>query len=126
MPYTEEDLSSITKVYDTVAEWVKTKVAEQDALQAFEDPAFTVKEMEAKAKELNKALMDLVQKKMQMPKRSSSSSSKKPKSSKTKKAKSSETSASASSSSSSSAAESASATPPVKEDKAKNIEHEEL
>ncbi|KAH0395793.1 actin-like ATPase domain-containing protein, partial [Aureobasidium melanogenum] len=79
-PYTEEDLTSITKVYESVAEWVKTKMAEQDKLQAFEDPAFTAKEIEAKAKELNKALMDMVTKRMQMPKRStSSSSSKKPK-----------------------------------------------
>ncbi|KAG9839247.1 actin-like ATPase domain-containing protein, partial [Aureobasidium melanogenum] len=121
-PYTEEDLTSITKVYESVAEWVKTKMAEQDKLQAFEDPAFTAKEIEAKAKELNKALMDMVTKRMQMPKRStsSSSSSKKPKATKSKKAKS-------SSSETSTASESASASPSVVvEEQEKPIEHEEL
>ncbi|KAH0160434.1 actin-like ATPase domain-containing protein, partial [Aureobasidium melanogenum] len=119
-PYTEEDLTSITKVYESVAEWVKTKMAEQDKLQAFEDPAFTAKEIEAKAKELNKALMDMVTKRMQMPKRStSSSSSKKPKTTKSKKAK--------SSSETSTASESASASPSVVvEEQEKPIEHEEL
>ncbi|KAG9516781.1 actin-like ATPase domain-containing protein, partial [Aureobasidium melanogenum] len=119
-PYTEEDLTSITKVYESVAEWVKTKMAEQDKLQAFEDPAFTAKEIEAKAKELNKALMDMVTKRMQMPKRStSSSSSKKPKATKSKKVK--------SSSETSTASESASASPSVVvEEQEKPIEHEEL
>ncbi|KAI5242885.1 actin-like ATPase domain-containing protein [Aureobasidium subglaciale] len=121
MPYTEDDLASITKAYESVAEWVKTKMAEQDKLQAFEDPAFTVKEMELKAKELNKALMDMVTKKMQMPKPSSkSSSSRKAKATKSKKAKS-------SSSETSTASESASASPSVVvEEKDKPIEHEEL
>ena len=118
MPYTEDDLTSITKAYETVAEWVKTKIAEQDKLQAFEDPAFTVKEVEAKAKELNKALMDMVTKKMQMPKpkASSSSSSKKPRATKSKKAK----------SSSSEASESASASASVVVEEDKPVEHEEL
>jgi hypoxia up-regulated 1 len=121
MPYTEDDLTSITKAYETVAEWVKTKIAEQDKLQAFEDPAFTVKEVEAKAKELNKALMDMVTKKMQMPKpkASSSSSSKKPRATKSKKAKS-------SSSESSTVSESASASPFVVVEEEKPVEHEEL
>ncbi|THY60133.1 actin-like ATPase domain-containing protein [Aureobasidium pullulans] len=121
MPYTEEDLASITKAYESVSEWIKAKVAEQDKLQPFEDPAFTVKEIETKAKELNKALMDMVTKKMQMPKASTrSSSSKKPKATKSKKAKS-------SSSESSTASESASASPSVVvEEPAKPIEHEEL
>ncbi|KAG9860865.1 actin-like ATPase domain-containing protein, partial [Aureobasidium melanogenum] len=121
-PYTEEDLTSITKVYESVAEWVKTKMAEQDKLQAFEDPAITVKEIEAKAKELNKALMDMMTKRMQMPKRStsSSSSSKKPKATKSKKAKSSSETSVASESS-------ASASPSVVvEEQEKPIEHEEL
>jgi hypoxia up-regulated 1 len=119
MPYTSDDLASITKAYESVAEWVKAKIAEQDKLQAFEDPAFTVKEVEAKAKELNKALMDMVTKKMQMPKpkTSSSSSSKKPRATKSKKVK----------SSSSEASESASASPSVVvEEQDKPVEHEEL
>ena len=115
MPYTEDDLTSITRAYETVAEWLKTKIAEQDKLQAFEDPAFTIKEVEAKAKELNKALMDMVTKKMQMPKpKASSSSSKKSRTSKTKKAK----------STSSEATESPSASVVVEDEKP--IEHEEL
>ncbi|KAI4727292.1 actin-like ATPase domain-containing protein [Aureobasidium sp. EXF-10728] len=125
MPYTEEDLASITKAYESVAEWVKTKMAEQDKLQAFEDPAFTVKEVEIKAKELNKALMDMVTKKMQMPKRStssSSSSSKKPKATKSKKAKSS----SGETSTASEAASSSASPSVVVEEQEKPIEHEEL
>jgi hypoxia up-regulated 1 len=120
MPYTSDDLTSITQAYESVAEWVKTKIAEQDKLQAFEDPAFTIKEVEAKAKELNKALMDMVTKKMQMPKpkASSSSSSKKPRATKSKKVK--------SSSETSTASESASASPSVVVEEDKPVEHEEL
>jgi hypoxia up-regulated 1 len=122
MPYTSDDLTTITKAYESVAEWVKTKIAEQDKLQAFEDPAFTVKEVEAKAKELNKALMDMVTKKMQMPKpKASSSSSKKSRTSKSKKTKS-----SSSETSTASESASASASPSVVVEEDKPIEHEEL
>lgn len=86
-PYTEADFSSVSGVYDSVSAWLKEQIAAQDKLSPFEDPVVTIKEIEAKAAELNKAVMDVVAKKAQMPKRSSSSSSKKPKTSKSKKSK---------------------------------------
>jgi hypoxia up-regulated 1 len=123
MAYTEEDLASIIKAYESVSEWIKTKIAEQEKLQAFEDPAFSIKDMEAKAKELNKALMDMVSKKIQMPKANSSrsSSSRKAKASKSKKAKSSSSETSTASEESASASASS-----VVVDEAKAVEHEEL
>lgn len=108
-PYTEQDLTSVSGVYDSVSTWLKTQITAQEALSPFEDPAVTIKEIEAKTAELNKVVMDVVAKKMQQPKRSSSSSySKKPKTSKTKKGKkSSETTSSASVESSGTKAEDA-------------------
>lgn len=97
--YTEEDLQKLRGTYDSVSTWVKEKTAAQDLLSASEDPVATIKEIEAKSQELNKMLMEMIQKKMQVPKRSGSgsgNSSKKPKtSSKRSNKKSSETASSA-------------------------------
>ncbi|KAK8211305.1 lumenal Hsp70 protein [Zalaria obscura] len=94
-PYTKEDLTSVSAVYESISSWLTSKLEAQDKLSPYEDASLTVKEIEAKAQELNKVMMDLLQKKMQVPKRSSSSKKAKPTKSKKGK-KSSETSASTS------------------------------
>lgn len=93
-PYTNEDLTSISKVYDDISAWLEEKTAAQKKLSAHEDPALTIKDLEGKASKLSDAMLELIQKKMRQPK-PSSSSSKKPKSktSKAKKNKSTSTSA---------------------------------
>lgn len=90
-PYSDSDLSSVKEVYDEVSAWLEKKEAEQAKLKPFEDPAFTVSDIEKKAAQLSEAMMDVLQKKMKLPPKSSSS--RRPKSSKTKAPKKSKTSA---------------------------------
>lgn len=109
--YTNEDVTSLSEVYESVSSWLTSKAAEQDKLAAYEDPVLTVAEVDAKAEQLNKVMMALMQKKMQMPpkKSSSNSSSKKPRATKSKKGKkSTETGAGGSADSETTAAPSAS------------------
>ncbi|KAL1302656.1 hypothetical protein AAFC00_003023 [Neodothiora populina] len=106
--YTAEDLSTLQQTYDSIASWLSQKISLQDELKATEDPVVTVAEIEAKASELNRAMMDLVQRRMNIPKKksstsSSSSGSKKSSSAKSRKARKSPTSSSASPSGSASA-----------------------
>lgn len=83
--YTDEELESITKVYETVKNWLSGKEEEQKKAKLFDDPAYTIKELEKQASLLSDATMKLISKKIKMPPRASSS--KKPKTTKTKAAK---------------------------------------
>ncbi|KAF1347776.1 stress protein ORP150 [Delphinella strobiligena] len=85
VPYTSEDVTSLTETYDSVVEWLKEKTTAQEKLSPYDDPVVTVKDIEAKAGELSKAIQDMLRKKMAGPK--SSSSSKKAKPTKSKKGK---------------------------------------
>ena len=87
-PYTAEDLKTLKEDYDKVASWLEEKLAAQEELQLWDDPAFEIRDLEHKTKQLNDALMALVQKKMVKPKAKKPSASK-AKSSKSKKGKSS-------------------------------------
>ncbi|KAK4983955.1 lumenal Hsp70 protein [Elasticomyces elasticus] len=78
-PYTNEDLTLVSEAYESISAWLQSKTSEQDRLGPHEDPAVSTSEIEAKATELNKVMMDLLQKKMRTPPRSSSSSSKRAK-----------------------------------------------
>ena len=80
--YTVDDLSELTNVYESVEKWLEEKTVEQDKLSPIDDPVITTSDLAAKSKELNRVVMDLVQKKMQMPGRSKSSSKSKPSKSK--------------------------------------------
>ncbi|KAI9846375.1 MAG: lumenal Hsp70 protein [Thelocarpon superellum] len=71
--YTMEDVAKITSQYTDVEQWLETKLAEQEQLAAYEDPAILTAEMEAKSKELNQALMEVLQKKMKIPAKPKSS-----------------------------------------------------
>ncbi|KAK5003201.1 hypothetical protein LTR28_010463, partial [Elasticomyces elasticus] len=81
-PYTNEDLTSVSEAYESISAWLTSKTSEQDRLSPHEDPAVSTSEIEAKATELNKVMMDLLQKKMRTPPRSSSSKRAKPSSKK--------------------------------------------
>lgn len=82
--YTAEELAILTEKQESIREWLDTKLAEQEKLSPIDEPALLSSDVAAKSKELNAALMDLLQKKMQQtpPKPSTS----KTKTSKTKKA----------------------------------------
>jgi len=97
-PYTNEDLSSISKLHDEISAWLEEKTTAQNKLTTHEDPVLTIKDLEAKAAKLSDAMLELIQKKIRQPKPSSSSSKKpKPKSKAGKKNKSAASSATATS-----------------------------
>lgn len=81
--YTAEELAILTEKQESVRKWLDIKLAEQEKLSPIDEPALLSSDVAAKSKELNAALMDLLQKKMQQtpPKTSTS----KTKTSKTKK-----------------------------------------
>lgn len=82
--YTAEELAILTAKQESVRKWLNIKLAEQEKLSPRDEPALLSSDLAAKSKELNAALMDLLQKKMQQtpPKLSTG----KTKTSKTKKA----------------------------------------
>ncbi|PNS15177.1 Heat shock protein 70 lhs1 [Sphaceloma murrayae] len=90
-PYTKEDLSEITELYESIKQWLEEKVTAQKKLKPFEDAILSGRDLEAKGAEINRVMGSLVQKKIRMPKKTSS---KKPKAPKTKKGKSSSSSSS--------------------------------
>ena len=94
-PYTNEDLSSISKLHSEISAWLEEQTTAQNKLSAHEDPVLTIKDLEAKAAKLSDAMLELIQKKIRQPKPSSSSKKPKAKTSKAKKSKSSATSTSA-------------------------------
>ncbi|KAI4183887.1 MAG: hypothetical protein L6R41_005131 [Letrouitia leprolyta] len=63
-PYTNADLESLLSTRDTVQSWLDTKLAEQEKLSPSDDPVIISSELAAKSKELNKVVMDLIQKQM--------------------------------------------------------------
>ncbi|KAI7060655.1 hypothetical protein KC352_g43745, partial [Hortaea werneckii] len=77
-PYTEADLKSIEEAYETVTKWLSEKETEQKKLKSHEDPVLSARDLEAQASKLSNVMSDLLYKKAQ---RSKPSSSKKPKSS---------------------------------------------
>jgi len=85
--YTEEDVAPVQEAYDTIASWLTTKIAEQDALPETADPVLLVKDLAERADTLQKVGMELVMKAMKVPPKSSSSKSKKSKTKSSKKPK---------------------------------------
>lgn len=74
--YTVEELAILTEKQESVRKWLDIKLAEQEKLSPIDEPALLSSDLAAKSKELNAALMDLLQKKMQQtpPKPSTSKS----------------------------------------------------
>jgi hypoxia up-regulated 1 len=65
--YSEDDMKSLTGVYESVQKWLDEKLAEQAKLSEFQDAAFTLRELEEQSRKLNNALMEMVQRKMMRP-----------------------------------------------------------
>lgn len=87
--YTQDDLSALEKAYTSINDWLTTKLEAQSKLSETEDPAILSTDLEAKAKQLNDVVMDLLQRKLKAPpkpKKSKASKPKTKKSSATKKA----------------------------------------
>jgi hypoxia up-regulated 1 len=78
MPYTQADLDEMLASYESVNTWLEKKLVEQAKLKEWDDPVLLSADMQQKAKDLNDALMKLLQNKMRKPS-SSKSRSKKPK-----------------------------------------------
>jgi len=72
--YTAEDLEVLTRTHETIHRWLITKLAEQEKLAPYEDPVMLSVEMEAKAKQLNRVVMELLQKKIRTPPKPKASS----------------------------------------------------
>ncbi|KAF2719723.1 actin-like ATPase domain-containing protein [Polychaeton citri CBS 116435] len=87
-PYTDDDLAGLEAVYESVAAWLKEKEAAQAKLQPYDEPTLLVKDIEAKAKQLSTSMTELIYKKIQ---KQRASSSNKAKATKTKSKKSSKT-----------------------------------
>ncbi|KAF2757173.1 actin-like ATPase domain-containing protein [Pseudovirgaria hyperparasitica] len=88
LAYTEDDLGVIEKAYESVESWLAEKMAAQDKLASHEDAAFSVRDVEGKAKELTEATMSILQKKIrdqQQQEKAKKSKSKSKSKSKTKK-----------------------------------------
>ena len=87
--YSQDDLTSLTKVRETVQTWLDKKLAAQDKLGPYDDPAVLVSELEAKSKEVQSEVTSILMKTIKMqglPKKPKPS--KKPKSTKSKSTKS--------------------------------------
>ena len=63
--YTKEDLSSLTKIYDTTTKWLEEKLASQAKLGPHDDPAVLVSDLEAKSSQLQSAVSELIMRTIQ-------------------------------------------------------------
>lgn len=85
--YSEEDRATLVEAYNSAKSWLEEKLALQDKLGPYDDPAVLVSDLEAKAKQLQTTVSDTIMKsiKMQQPppkKKTKTSKKPKPKSSK--------------------------------------------
>jgi len=88
LSYSADDIKPLQTLHDEVSAWLTEKLAEQDKLSSAADPALLVKDLEAKAKLLQDARVDLVLKGMKIPRQPKKPTSKAKKTPKTKKSKS--------------------------------------
>ncbi|KAF2797160.1 actin-like ATPase domain-containing protein [Melanomma pulvis-pyrius CBS 109.77] len=62
--YTPEDLKLLEDTISKSTEWLAENQKKQEKLKETEDPAFTIKDLEAQTKQLNDAVMEMMMKKM--------------------------------------------------------------
>ncbi|OAL56300.1 chaperone protein dnaK [Pyrenochaeta sp. DS3sAY3a] len=62
--YTESDLKIIQNLASSGQKWLDDNEAKQSKLKETDDPAFTVKDIEAEKKRMDEAIMDMMMKKM--------------------------------------------------------------
>lgn len=63
--YTAEDLSSLTKTYEMTKTWLEEKLALQDKLGPYDEPAVLVSELQAKASQLQSTVSEVIMKTIQ-------------------------------------------------------------
>ena len=85
--YTQEELADVSKTYESIQAWLDEKMALQEKLGPTDDPVIFSADLAKKSQELNKVIMDLLQKKMRLPPKPKSSSKPKTKKPKVKKGK---------------------------------------
>lgn len=85
--YTTEDLTPLQKSYDSVKAWLDEKLALQEKLTPYDDPAVLVKELELRAKQLQTDATNLIMKNIRGMPGGGANGGKKPKSSSAKKSK---------------------------------------
>jgi hypoxia up-regulated 1 len=66
-PYTLEDLTALQSAYDSAMSWLENKLVEQEKLSPADDPVLLVAELEKKAREQSKQMIDVLTKKVKMP-----------------------------------------------------------
>lgn len=105
--YTKDDLSALITKHEAVKSWLEERLALQDKLQPYDDPAFLVSELETRAQELQKVVSETIMKSIR-----AQESPRKAKGSKRGKAKSTANKSKSSSASSEAASESSSPSSP--------------
>jgi hypoxia up-regulated 1 len=85
--YTIEDLTPLQKSYDSVKAWLDEKLALQEKLTPYDDPAVLVKDLELRAKQLQTDVTNLIMKNIRGMPGGGGNGSKKPKGSSAKKSK---------------------------------------
>jgi hypoxia up-regulated 1 len=85
--YTAEDLTPLQKSYDSVKAWLDEKLALQEKLTPYDDPAVLVKDLDLRAKQLQTDVTNLIMKNVRGMPGGGGGSGKKPKSSSVKKSK---------------------------------------
>jgi hypoxia up-regulated 1 len=85
--YTTEDLTPLQKSYDSVKAWLDEKLALQEKLTPYENPAVLVKDLELRAKQLQTDITNLIIKNVRGMPGGGANGGKKPKSSSAKKSK---------------------------------------
>jgi len=78
--YTNEDLTELEKVYNTVKEWFDETLSKQEKLKKNEDSVLTVADLKSKATQLNDVVMNILQKQMRRQQQAKASASKSAKS----------------------------------------------
>ncbi|KAL8789965.1 MAG: hypothetical protein Q9213_000851 [Squamulea squamosa] len=63
-PYSPADLTSLISIRDDVQSWLDSKLEAQGKLSPSDDPIILASELETKSRELNKVVMDLLQRQM--------------------------------------------------------------
>ena len=80
--YSKEDRATLVEAYNSAKSWLEEKLALQDKLGPYDDPAVLVSDLEAKAKQLQTTVSDTIMKSIKMqqpPPKKKSKTSKKPK-----------------------------------------------
>ncbi|KAI9802062.1 MAG: lumenal Hsp70 protein [Piccolia ochrophora] len=65
--YTQEEVDSVSSIWESTDTWLKAKVEEQEKLSRYDNPVLLSTDLDKRAKELRAAVMSLVQKKARPP-----------------------------------------------------------